>query len=326
MRSLRAGQRPALAQRRQLDGFAIGTVLCALLVAGPLIGLPLSFIVAPGGLSRFSGLLPEAIEATAFLLVGVGAGTFLLGTVARRARVLLRVPRPALDRVGARAAARDAGLRLHALRARARPARHPLHAGGGLHLHAGAVPVRLPAGAGGFPQPVAHADRGRARARALAPPGDPARGPAARAAGDPRRRGARADGGARRLRHRQPARRAHVHGRDLPRLVQRLRPRRGHAVRHAARVGHAHAAGARAPGARSRAPRPARGARRRGAAGAPARALGRGRGGPAARARRWWWWAPRSRSSPCGRWSRSGTACSRPSSPPPRATACCSPG
>jgi iron(III) transport system permease protein len=65
---------------RSLDGFAVGTVLCALLVAGPLIGLPLSFIVSPGGLSRFSGLLPEAIEATAVLLVGVGAGTFLLGT------------------------------------------------------------------------------------------------------------------------------------------------------------------------------------------------------------------------------------------------------
>src|SRR5215213_1049497 len=80
MRSLRGGQRPALAQRRRLDGFAVGTVLCALLVAGPLIGLPLSFIVAPGGLSRFSGFLPEAVEATVFLLVGVGAGTFLLGT------------------------------------------------------------------------------------------------------------------------------------------------------------------------------------------------------------------------------------------------------
>jgi iron(III) transport system permease protein len=77
---LRAGQRPALAARRPLDRFAIATVLCALLVAGPLIGLPLSFIVSPGGLSRFSGLLPEAVEATAVLLAGVGAGTFLLGT------------------------------------------------------------------------------------------------------------------------------------------------------------------------------------------------------------------------------------------------------
>ena len=67
-------------RRQPVDRFAIGTVLCALLVAGPLIGLPLSFIVAPGGLARFSGLLPEAIQATAFLLVGVGAGTFLLGT------------------------------------------------------------------------------------------------------------------------------------------------------------------------------------------------------------------------------------------------------
>jgi len=65
---------------RRLDGFAIGTVLCALLVAGPLIGLPLSFIVAPGGLSRFSGFLPEAVKATAILLAGVGAGTFLLGS------------------------------------------------------------------------------------------------------------------------------------------------------------------------------------------------------------------------------------------------------
>src|SRR5215213_5694196 len=84
MRSLRGGQRPALAQRRSLDGFALGTVLCALLVAGPLIGLPLSFIVAPGGLSRFSGFLPEAVEATVFLLVGVGAGTFLLAPRSQR--------------------------------------------------------------------------------------------------------------------------------------------------------------------------------------------------------------------------------------------------
>ena len=56
-------------RRQPLDRFAIGTVLCAVLVAGPLIGLPLSFIVAPGALSRFSGLLPEAIQATAFILV-----------------------------------------------------------------------------------------------------------------------------------------------------------------------------------------------------------------------------------------------------------------
>jgi iron(III) transport system permease protein len=56
------------------------TVLCALLVAGPLIGLPLSFVFAPGGLEEFSGFVPEAVEATAVLIVGVGAGTVVLGT------------------------------------------------------------------------------------------------------------------------------------------------------------------------------------------------------------------------------------------------------
>jgi iron(III) transport system permease protein len=69
-----------LRRPQRIDGFAVGTALCALLVAGPLVGLPLSFIVAPGGLSRFSGFVPEAIKATAILLAGVGAGTFLLGT------------------------------------------------------------------------------------------------------------------------------------------------------------------------------------------------------------------------------------------------------
>ena len=56
------------------------TLLCALLVAGPLIGLPLSFVFAPGALGEFSGLLPEAIAATAALLLGVGLGTLVLGT------------------------------------------------------------------------------------------------------------------------------------------------------------------------------------------------------------------------------------------------------
>jgi iron(III) transport system permease protein len=56
------------------------TLLCALLVAGPLVGLPLSFVFAPGGLSEFSGFLPEAVVATAALLLGVGLGTVVLGT------------------------------------------------------------------------------------------------------------------------------------------------------------------------------------------------------------------------------------------------------
>lgn len=52
----------------------------ALLVAGPLIVLPASFVAAPDALSDFSGLLPDALVATAILLVGVGVGTLVLGT------------------------------------------------------------------------------------------------------------------------------------------------------------------------------------------------------------------------------------------------------
>ena len=56
------------------------TVLVAVLVAGPLIGLPLSFVFAPDALDQFTGFLPEAVAATAALLLGVGLGTFVLGT------------------------------------------------------------------------------------------------------------------------------------------------------------------------------------------------------------------------------------------------------
>jgi iron(III) transport system permease protein len=56
------------------------TLLCAFLVAGPLIGLPLSFVVAPGGLEEFSGFVPEAVTATVWILLGVGGGTLVLGT------------------------------------------------------------------------------------------------------------------------------------------------------------------------------------------------------------------------------------------------------
>lgn len=56
------------------------TLGCALLVAGPLVGLPLSFVFAPGALGEFSGLLPEAFVATGALLAGVGLGTLVLGT------------------------------------------------------------------------------------------------------------------------------------------------------------------------------------------------------------------------------------------------------
>ena len=43
------------------DAWAILTVVCAAAVAAPLIGLPLSFAVAPGGLSKFSDLVPEGV-------------------------------------------------------------------------------------------------------------------------------------------------------------------------------------------------------------------------------------------------------------------------
>jgi iron(III) transport system permease protein len=65
---------------RRIDGWAAFTLLVAALVAGPLLGLPLSFVLAPGGLSEFSGFVPEAVVATALLLVGVGVGVLILGT------------------------------------------------------------------------------------------------------------------------------------------------------------------------------------------------------------------------------------------------------
>jgi iron(III) transport system permease protein len=65
---------------RRLDGWTVFTLLAALAVAGPLLGLPISFITAPGSLERFSGLVPEALAATAVLLAGVGVGVLVLGT------------------------------------------------------------------------------------------------------------------------------------------------------------------------------------------------------------------------------------------------------
>jgi iron(III) transport system permease protein len=56
------------------------TLVCAVLVAGPLVGLPLSYVFAPGALNEFSGFVPEAVVATAWILLGVGSGTLVLGT------------------------------------------------------------------------------------------------------------------------------------------------------------------------------------------------------------------------------------------------------
>jgi iron(III) transport system permease protein len=64
-----------------LDGWTVATVLVAVLVAGPLLALPLSFVTAPAAaLGQFSGLLPDALASTALIVAGVGAGTLALGT------------------------------------------------------------------------------------------------------------------------------------------------------------------------------------------------------------------------------------------------------
>ncbi len=72
---------PALRGVGAPDGWTAFTVICALLVAGPLLGLPIAFITGHGdAVTRFSGLLPDALLSTLGLLVGVGLGTLVLGT------------------------------------------------------------------------------------------------------------------------------------------------------------------------------------------------------------------------------------------------------
>ena len=58
---------------------AVG-VLVAVLVAGPLLVLPASFVTDPGAFDQIAAdLLPEALRASAVLALGVGAGTLVLG-------------------------------------------------------------------------------------------------------------------------------------------------------------------------------------------------------------------------------------------------------
>jgi iron(III) transport system permease protein len=55
-------------------------VLVALLVAGPLLVLPASFVTDAGAFDQIAAdLLPEALRASAILALGVGAGTLALG-------------------------------------------------------------------------------------------------------------------------------------------------------------------------------------------------------------------------------------------------------
>ena len=65
---------------RRRDGWTAFTLTAAFLVAGPLLVLPASFLAAPDALADFTGLVPDALAATAILIAGVGAGTLVLGT------------------------------------------------------------------------------------------------------------------------------------------------------------------------------------------------------------------------------------------------------
>ena len=71
--------RPERARRRP-PGWAVASLVVALVVAGPLAALPLSFLVDPGAFGDVAdSLLGEALRASLVLAVGVGAGTLLLG-------------------------------------------------------------------------------------------------------------------------------------------------------------------------------------------------------------------------------------------------------
>ena len=60
--------------------WTVVAVLMAVLVAGPLLVLPGSFVTDPGAFGQIADdLLPEALRASAVLAVGVGAGTLALG-------------------------------------------------------------------------------------------------------------------------------------------------------------------------------------------------------------------------------------------------------
>ena len=105
------------------------------------------------------------------------------------------------------------------------PLRSP--AGAVAMLTLATLPVRLRAGQGSVPRPVAQPDRGGPQPRRPPVPGDRPGRVAAGAPGARRRRPAGDDGGARRLRLGPAPRRQDVHRRDLSGLVRGLRPARG---------------------------------------------------------------------------------------------------
>ena len=71
---------PQPAGRRAPAPWAALSVALAVLVGGPLVALPASFVSDPSAFGEIaSGLLPEALRASAVLALGVAAGTLLIG-------------------------------------------------------------------------------------------------------------------------------------------------------------------------------------------------------------------------------------------------------
>lgn len=66
--------------RRRPSGWTVAGVVVAVLVAGPLLALPASFVGEGRALDQIgASLLPEALRASVVLALGVGAGTLALG-------------------------------------------------------------------------------------------------------------------------------------------------------------------------------------------------------------------------------------------------------
>ena len=75
-----AASRPARSLR--LDGWSAAAIVVALLVAAPLLSLPIAFLSpdAGGWWDITSSVLPEVVRDTAIVAGGVGVGTLVLGT------------------------------------------------------------------------------------------------------------------------------------------------------------------------------------------------------------------------------------------------------
>ena len=66
--------------RSRVPGWTLVGIVVALVVAGPLLALPLSFLGPEAPFADIAGaLLPEALRASAVLAVGVAAGTLVVG-------------------------------------------------------------------------------------------------------------------------------------------------------------------------------------------------------------------------------------------------------